>query len=79
MSRLREVAIGLDQLANAVLGGYSGESISARCWRLRAGKPYGFLCRAVNWLMRDPDHCQASYQSVVDRRHAPAGYQAPPR
>ena len=30
---LRQVLIALDQLLNAILGGYSKETISARAWR----------------------------------------------
>ena len=75
MSRLREVAIALDQLVNAVLGGYSCETISARCYRLRNYRPYSTMYRVIDaiffWQL---DHCKASYAAQVARRNVPADY-----
>ncbi|RZA26855.1 MAG: pseudouridine synthase, partial [Proteobacteria bacterium] len=64
MSRLREVALAFDQLANAILGGYSDETISARCWRLRAARPYSTLRPIIDGLFFwQPEHCRASYEA----------------
>jgi hypothetical protein len=74
-SRLREVAIAADQLANAILGGYSDETISARCWRLRAARPYGVMRSIIDGLFFwQPGHCKAAYDSERLRAQLPAEY-----
>lgn len=75
MSRLREVAIGFDQLLNAVLGGYASETISSRCWRLRGYQPYKALSRLIDaTFFWQPNHCRASYEAQVARRNMPRDY-----
>jgi hypothetical protein len=75
MSRLREVAVAIDQLANAILGGYCTETISSRCWRLRDYRPYSTMRRVIDVLFFwQPNHCRASYQAQVLRRNMPADY-----
>ena len=77
MSRLREVAIAVDQLANAILGGYADETISARCWRLRAVHPYSILRPIVDGLFFwQPQHCRGAYESERLRSQLPAEYRA---
>jgi hypothetical protein len=59
------VLIGLDQLANTLLGGFSDETISARC-----GRGYGkywywtFLGNILNRL--DPNHIYDAMQSEIN-------------
>jgi hypothetical protein len=75
MSRLREVAVAFDQLANAVLGGYCTETISSRCWRLRDYRPYSTMRRVIDVaFFWQPGHCKASYEAQVQRRNMPADY-----
>jgi hypothetical protein len=75
MSRLREVAVAVDQLANAILGGYCCETLSSRCWRLREYKPYAYLRPVIDRLFFwQPAHCKASYEAQVARRNVPADY-----
>lgn len=75
MSRVREVLVALDQLANAILGGYSDETLSARTYRLRAVQPYKALRPIIDGLFFfQPAHCQSSYQAIVDRAHLPGEY-----
>lgn len=75
MSRLLEVAVAFDQLVNAVLGGYSDETISARCWRLRAARPYTILRPIIDGLFFwQPDHCRASYDAERARSQLPPEY-----
>lgn len=75
MSRAREVAIAVDQLANAILGGYASESISARCWRLRDYRPYKTMRAVIDRIFFwQPGHCKASYEAQVARRNMPADY-----
>lgn len=77
--RLREIAIACDQLANAILGGYACETISARCYRLRAYAPYTSMRRWIDRIFFwQPDHCKASYEAQVARRNVPADYSTPP-
>ncbi len=79
MSRLREVAIAFDQLCNAILGGYCVETLSSRCWRLRAYKPYSFLRPCIDRIFFwQPDHCKASYEAQVARRNVPTDYSNSP-
>lgn len=75
MSRAREVAVAIDQLANAVLGGYAQETISSRCWRLRDYRPYSTMRRVIDCLFFwQKNHCRVSYESQVQRRNMPADY-----
>jgi hypothetical protein len=74
--RLREIAIAVDQLANAVLGGYAAETMSSRCWRLREFRPYRFLRPLIDGLFFwQPEHCRSCYEALVARRNMPNEYQ----
>lgn len=56
-----EVWRGVDQLANALLGGWARESISSRLGRTR---PACLLCR---WLSRvEKDHCAKAAAREAD-------------
>lgn len=73
--KLMQIAIAADQLANAVLGGWADETLSARCWRLRAYQPYKALRHVVDALfILKPDHCQRSYESERLRAQMPKEY-----
>jgi hypothetical protein len=75
MSRLLEVAVAFDQLVNAILGGSPDETISARCWRLRANRPYSTLRPIIDGLFFwQPDHCRASYEAERARSQLPPEY-----
>lgn len=75
MSRLREVAVAIDQLCNAILGGYSCETVSARCWRLRNFRPYSVLRPLIDAIFFwQPSHCRASYDAQVARHNMPRDY-----
>ncbi|MEO7494728.1 MAG: hypothetical protein ABIT83_17580 [Massilia sp.] len=76
MSRLREVALGVDQLLNAILGGYASETISSRAWRLRDRRPFRLLRPLIDGIFFwQPGHCKASYENQKARRNMPADYQ----
>lgn len=66
ISYLRSVAIALDQLANALAGGWPDETLSSRCWRWRVSGVRSWPCRTLDrvagWL-GDPDHCRRSWES----------------
>lgn len=65
---LRNIAIAVDQLANALLGGYADETISARAHRDGWKKTE----RCINWLFRDDLHCTKAYISeMTNAQNAP--------
>jgi hypothetical protein len=75
MSRRREVAVAFDCLLNAILGGYACETISARCYRLRASKGYGIALTAIDKIFFwQPAHCEASFRALRAREGWPAEY-----
>lgn len=69
----KAVLIGVDQLANAILGGWPDETLSSRCWRLSlAGRDWPRL--VVDGLARifgDRNHCRESYESERLGRQLP--------
>lgn len=71
--KLQQIAIAVDQLVNTILGGYADETMSSRCWRLRAEQPY----RTLRWLIDkllwfDPDHCRTSCISEQRGKQLPS-------
>ena len=78
MSRVHEILVAVDQLANAILGGYADETISARCWRRRAVQPYTLLRPVIDGLFFwQRDHCRQAYESEQLRSQLPAEYRQP--
>ena len=74
--RIHQIAIAVDQLANAILGGYADECMSARCWRLRDIKPYCYLQPVIDGLFFwQPDHCKGSFEAAFARAYSPKEYQ----
>lgn len=76
---LLNLAISLDQLANALLAGDPDETLSSRAWRAeQSGQRYwGWTRRAIDalfWWQRG--HCQAAYESELRRAQLPKGLRA---
>jgi hypothetical protein len=72
---MRQVLVAFDQLVNAIFGGYADETISARCWRLRATRPYSVLHQVIDWIFFwQPSHCQGAYEAERTRSQLPAEY-----
>lgn len=71
-SYLFNVALGLDLFASAVLGGKPGETLSGRAGSAyNQGKLRGrIFCPIINWLMRNPEHCQQAVQGDIRRATA---------
>ena len=71
MPWLKAVLIALDQLVNALAGGWPDETLSSRCWRWHlAGKTWP--ARLVDWLFWwDKDHCRESFLSERQGRQLP--------
>ncbi len=71
-----QIFIALDQLANALIGGYADETLSARAWRERNSEPrWG---KAQVWIDRiffwQQDHCFQSFLSEYERKQLPKEY-----
>lgn len=59
---MKNIAVGIDQLGNAVLRGDPDETLSSRAAKARIkGKLWGcWLCKVLDWL--DKDHCTKSLE-----------------
>lgn len=71
--------IAVDQLANAMRGGFPDETLSAAAWRTeQSGKLAGIFFRPVIdflfGLLGDKDHCKMSYESEVRNLQLPGSY-----
>lgn len=65
-----QVLIALDQLLNALLGGWADETLSAR-----AHRKSDWRRQAINALFFwQYDHCAASYWAERNRRQLPPDY-----
>ncbi len=75
MTYMTKVAIALDQLLNALLGGYPDESLSARAFRWdRDGRrrwPKKIINAMFFWMS---DHCYSAYHCEQELRHFPPEY-----
>lgn len=71
---LLQIAIAVDQLGNAVIGGWADETISARAWRQRHKKRWRFAMRVIDAafsLFGQQDHCRLAYEAEIWRRQSP--------
>lgn len=69
---LKQIAIALDQLVNAILGGYPDETVSARAYRLEHRQPYKFLRPVIDGLFFWQDrHCFQSFMAEKNRMQSP--------
>lgn len=77
MHYMRFVLIAVDQLFNALLGGYADETFSSRIYRgaVLAQKPklrWRIARHIVNRLFFwQVDHCRGAYQMELSRSHLP--------
>lgn len=66
-----QVLIAIDQLANALFGGWADETLSAHAhragWTLRR-----HAINALFWWQKD--HCEAAWVAEIRRRHLPPAY-----
>ena len=62
-----QVLIALDQLVNALIGGWADETLSSHAYRRHPR-----LARVINALLWfDPDHCRGSFESERLRLQSP--------
>lgn len=66
------LAIAVDQLINALLGGYPDETLSARAHRLSSDYPAWAI--AKQWInlifFLEEDHCQNAHEEEEARKHS---------
>ena len=61
---LKQVAVAVDELANALVGGDPHWTISARCWANRNTSIIAaFMVRALNLIQQD--HCKLAYDQMI--------------
>lgn len=69
---MKQILIAVDQLGNALLGGWADETLSSRCWRLRHQQPYTFFRAVIDGLFFfQPEHCRMSFESERLRLQSP--------
>lgn len=70
-----QVLIALDQLVNALIGGYADETLSSSAYRMEregklAGRIFRTLIDGLFWPFQH-DHCRKAYMSEVIRLQMP--------
>ena len=66
-----QIAISIDQFANAVLGGDVDETLSSRAYRMQQRKQpfWGWTATAIDLLFFwQKDHCKNAYESELKRK-----------
>lgn len=69
---LFQVALGFDQLLNAIFGGYCDESLSSRSHRARMKGKRVWVAMLINAIFFwQADHCREAYESEINNEHLP--------
>lgn len=73
---IRFVLIAIDQLLNAVTGGYADETLSSRIWRhanaVPAKRRWVVACKLVDKIFFwQKGHCQKSFEMEKKHNHFP--------
>jgi hypothetical protein len=76
MKYATQLLIAIDQLGNALLGGWADETISARAWRR---SPHSKRWACARWgidalFFWQEDHCMKAYEHERRRSQLPAEY-----
>ena len=74
---LLHLGLAVDQLANALLGGYADETLSARAYRTEQdGRRFGKITRPCIDLLFfwQPEHCKSAMLSEQKRKQLPGFY-----
>jgi len=74
ISYVKSVAIALDQLLNALAGGWPDETLCSRSWRWHVSGARHWPWRALDGIARlfgDRDHCRESFESERLGRQLP--------
>lgn len=67
-----QIAVALDQLINAIFGGYADETVSSRSHRAYADGKRKWTRDVINavFFWQD-DHCREAYESELKRNQLP--------
>jgi len=65
---MKQILIAIDQLANAIIGGWADETLSSRAWREDRRRLVVVIDCIFFWEDR---HCEASYISERQRLQLP--------
>ena len=65
---MKQILIAVDQLANAMIGGWADETLSSRAWREDRRRLVAFIDFLFFW---EENHCEASYISERQRLQLP--------
>ena len=71
---IKQNLLALDQLGNALIGGYADETLSSRAYRAsrHTGHWRWRICATViNFLFLDSEHCFKAYQSERTGKQLP--------
>lgn len=81
MNRLHQILVALDQLFNALLGGWADETLSARSYRNSSKKRRWMLIKTTidTLFFWQHNHCFESYLSEMERFQLPAEYRPTPK
>lgn len=72
MTYSKNLLIAIDQLINAVIGGYCDETLSSRAWRWEKDGVRSWPCRLIDSLFFwEKQHCYQSYISEREGRQFP--------
>ncbi len=72
MTYLKKIGIAIDQLCNAILGGWPDNTLSSRAYLWHKERVRSWPRRLLNALFFwEADHCKASYASELARNHLP--------
>lgn len=68
-----QILLAIDQLANALTGGWADETISSRAYRLQHTSKFWMTSRKAidKMFFFQPNHCYEAYISELDRKQAP--------
>jgi hypothetical protein len=72
MKMFHEILIAVDQLGNALLGGWADETFSARCYRMSLQSKYWKVAEVLlNTIMLSKTHCKDAYHGEQWRDNSP--------
>ena len=75
MNYPHKIALALDQLLNAILGGYPDESLSARAFRWDRDGRRRWPKKVINAMFFwQRDHCRSAWHCEQELRHMPPEY-----
>ena len=73
MAYIYSVTRAVSRLLNAIIGGWSGETLSGRAWREKHWWAVDMLDTVWLWLGDDPAHCLRSFYMDRENTDYPKG------